>query len=229
MNPNWRTCPVPETITRALRLGHVGMHGPMPIPYVTLWSSELGIDALPCAWVTQLATFPAAGARGVGSPLFKRMESSRQRECMMGRKCQICRVDVHHLGWFCNIPGHQVEAGETLIRQPWLCASCLAYSLCVCPRIATRDDAAPGSQPEIIGGVTRLQFRVAIIGRTRALEAEVAAEGGVIRGDWASAADQVKCVVKRCMIRCSPSSFMALYAPKVLRDWHEKNGAMACR
>lgn len=188
----------------------------MPVPYLTLWSSEVGIRVARCGYVSDLATFPARGARGDGVPIFTKTESSRQRECMVGRFCQVCRSPVYHIGWLACIPASDVSpSGETLIRQPWLCAGCLAYSIAVCPRIVLRDREHPALEVQVIGGIVRARFQVAVIARTPAL----VEEAGVVEGDWMAARDQVKVSVIRANIRLSGREWMARFAPRDIRDW----------
>ena len=134
MTANWQRVPMPQQI-EALKRDRRGF----PIPYVAEWSGEAPGDIV--LWA---APFPegipvmmnARGSwHGKGTPILGHMNPERQRECMLGPRCQICRRELPDPPW--NLIGGQIHTtlGEWWFSEPPVCDSCARYAVQVCPRL----------------------------------------------------------------------------------------------
>lgn len=111
--------------------------GGLPVPFVAQWSSEeeMYLRREPLA-EGKVAAF-TKGSRGEGQPVFGVMDVERQRLCVMKCRCQVCGgsarerllADGQGLGQSTVYDG----APRRMLLEPWVCASCLAYALRVCP------------------------------------------------------------------------------------------------
>lgn len=115
------------------------------MPYVASWEGESEMAILPCRWAFgKRAVYPARDLVGTTRPIFGEMEPSRQRECVISVRCQVCHVELEEMSdkvvagrpfqWLADLmhtpktmPGHR------LVLEPWVCDDCLIYALQVCP------------------------------------------------------------------------------------------------
>jgi hypothetical protein len=108
----------------------------IPVPYVAMWSSERYSHVAPCRTVGgKLATF-CAGGRGEGSPVFGKMEDSRQRTCMNRRKCQVCFGPLYsNESYALDFYGTATVGRRNVpvIQEPPVCLVCAKTTLSICP------------------------------------------------------------------------------------------------
>jgi hypothetical protein len=135
---NWRDVPEPDTLEHVLRSA-----GGLPVPYVAAWSSENDRQIVrPCPLVQGKPAFFSGGRRGDGDPVFGEMEPSRQRHCVIKRRCQVCNgraseqllVDGRGTSHSTLVGGAWLK----VVLEPWVCAPCLVYALRVCPGLVTK-------------------------------------------------------------------------------------------
>lgn len=120
--------------------------GGLPVPYVASWEGEeeMMIRADPLLF-GQRAVFPKHGSKvGKTRPVFGIMEPSRQRECLMLFRCQVCHAKLAPIEdlvypeseplWLIDML-HEPDTmkGHNLALEPWVCDECLVYALQVCP------------------------------------------------------------------------------------------------
>lgn len=111
----------------------------IPVPYVTLWSSERDVPSVirPDPLLrNRPAWFEGGGRPGDGVPIVSKMAIGRTRESVVKQLCQLCGkrlgsrrflVDVWH-----PMPG---PGGLRVNAHPWACASCLVLAYRVCPAL----------------------------------------------------------------------------------------------
>jgi hypothetical protein len=154
---DWRSVPEPESLDGVLRTA-----GGMPVPWAAAWTSEVGYEARPdpllqARGVDAECMFEAAGGPGEGHPKLAMISPARQRESVLGTRCQVCRCELAEHGppwdpplWLADLRSRQTSATDVLrdesgrqvavvggrarplIYEPWLCEPCLLYSLRAC-------------------------------------------------------------------------------------------------
>ena len=71
-----------------------------------------------------------------GHPIFQQMHPLRQRECMLERRCQVCRQSalspLGRLSWL--LPG-QVTSGLVCVSKPPVCVPCISDARNRCPHL----------------------------------------------------------------------------------------------
>jgi hypothetical protein len=99
------------------RIPSVRYWGKLPVPYVAAWSSEesihVGRDPL-------LGGRPAlfrGGTRGIGTPMFGKMDESRVRRVVLLRLCQICDGPIGPTGYVVDTIKGAV-GGDPLLSEP---------------------------------------------------------------------------------------------------------------
>jgi hypothetical protein len=80
------------------------------------------------------------GRRGVGEPDFTRAAPDRHRECMVRKRCQICRRP----GTWVALSSHTLRTIEVdgkkmmTLHEPWLCHPCGSFAIRTCPSLIRR-------------------------------------------------------------------------------------------
>lgn len=125
-------CPIPEH----LRQNRV--HGGLPVPEVV--STLKGhLDLAPSSWPDSdmMTVWVPEGT----DPDFGKYDEEKHRRCMHGGWCHVCGKIRRPL-MLCDptrtepLDGQHIEYGgkrRPLIRQPWVCAECLAFAVKHCP------------------------------------------------------------------------------------------------
>ncbi|MEU4225783.1 hypothetical protein AB0F17_15935 [Nonomuraea sp. NPDC026600] len=105
----------------------------------------------------------------VGDPDFRALHTLRQRECMLGRLCQVCQGSAAdpssgRLWWVWPAP---VAASSAVLSKPPTCRACIPKAIAACPslrgsaHVYTSDDYEPrgvvGHVFSDVGGVLRMQ------------------------------------------------------------------------
>jgi hypothetical protein len=110
------------------RIPSVRYWGKLPVPYVAAWSSEesihVGRDPL-------LGGRPAlfrGGTRGIGTPMFGKMDESRVRRVVLLRLCQICDGPIGPTGYVVDTIKGAV-GGDPLLSEPLSCLGCFLTRL----------------------------------------------------------------------------------------------------
>jgi hypothetical protein len=114
--------------------------GNLPVPFVAAWSSE---DAVRIAPEPLLARKPAmfrSGRRGLGTPMFGKMDESRVRRVILRRLCQVCAGSLASAGYVLDTIKGAV-GGDPLLSEPLSCLRCFRAALALCPGIAQMRDA----------------------------------------------------------------------------------------
>ncbi len=84
------------------------------------------------------------GRRFTGTPVLGEMNVTRQREVIHRGLCQVCaRPLAAGVRWLASLFENDTPVGPT-VREPWACASCLAFALCACPRLVGQRRHADG-------------------------------------------------------------------------------------
>jgi hypothetical protein len=124
------------------------IHKGRPVPYIAAWTPEH--VALPRLRVVSGALAmqgqrrvagvlwkPWRAKPGVGEPLFGDVHGPRQRECMLHKRCQVCRRKVvrNELGWPWLLEDHTGVPGwpeREVTAHPPTCEACQVVSAVQC-------------------------------------------------------------------------------------------------
>lgn len=134
-----------KTITDEVWRSRLMPFGDIPaVPYVAAWSEENELYVTRCPYAKEPALFRRGGRNG--RPILGKMDESRQRECMISRLCQVCRVPLANQEAFTiddgagiMLPNSPMRA--TLVNEPFSCRRCMKLALEVCPGLQRRRDA----------------------------------------------------------------------------------------
>jgi hypothetical protein len=109
--------------------------GKLPVPFVAAWSSEDAIRVVPDPVVSGQPALFRGGTRGLGTPMFGKMDESRVRRVVLRRLCQICAGSIGPTGYVVDsIKG--TVGGDPLLSEPLSCLRCFRIALALCPGIA---------------------------------------------------------------------------------------------
>lgn len=78
------------------------------------------------------------GLRRAGRPLWKLVNTSRQRRCMLHNLCQVCgesAVDGGLIWWLVPEPPAMTGTGQQFTHAPPTCPSCIPKARALCPRL----------------------------------------------------------------------------------------------
>ncbi len=124
--------------------------GGIPVPYVALWSSEVGGYRIATdRHAGGRAALFTVGARGVGCPVWGVMNEQRQRQTVKTRCCQVCNVPLTSQRSFgMDIPENSralpsLDFGppRPVLREPPACTACTRYAIAHCPGSRRRYEA----------------------------------------------------------------------------------------
>lgn len=116
----------------------------LPVPYVAAWTGEAPFTLRPCPFAGGRVALVETGRRFTGTPVLGEMNVTRQREVIHRGLCQVCaRPLAAGVRWLASLFENDTPLGPT-VREPWACASCLAFALCVCPRLVGQRRHADG-------------------------------------------------------------------------------------
>lgn len=107
----------------------------LPVPYVAAWTGEMPFAVRSCPFAGGRVALTESGRRFTGTPVLGEMNLTRQREVIARGMCQVCaaRLDTK-VRWLVSLFEGDTSVGP-LVREPWACASCLAFALGACPRL----------------------------------------------------------------------------------------------
>ena len=120
-----------------------------PVPWVSDWTGSKDPDlhgrpgfaqadlwAVGCPWPTVTVLEPR-GKPGTGAPMLAVLHPSRQRTCMLDRKCQVCgkRVNATEKAYLAGGAALVAEG----FREPPMHLRCAVFSLFACPGINRAD------------------------------------------------------------------------------------------
>lgn len=107
----------------------------LPVPYVAAWTGETPFVVRSCLFAGGRMALVESGRKFTGTPVLGEMNVTRQREVIARRLCQVCAAP---LGagprWLVSLFEGDTGVGP-MVREPWACASCLAFALGACPRL----------------------------------------------------------------------------------------------
>lgn len=108
--------------------------GKLPVPYVAAWSSEQGwrVDVDPV--VGKPCLFVAEGRRGLGTPMFGKMDPARVRRVIAKRLCQVCAQPLGLFGYVADVVLTR-QGGHPVVNEPPACRRCFALAVLQCPGI----------------------------------------------------------------------------------------------
>ena len=107
----------------------------LPVPYVNVWSGEMPEETWILVFDSAVGKQGIAvprGLRGVGVPDFTRAAPDRHRECILRRRCQICRRPGRWivLSEEASTATVEFEGKKILVvTEPWLCEPCATFAL----------------------------------------------------------------------------------------------------
>lgn len=110
-------------------------HG-TPVPYVALWSSEEHSHIAPCEYAGGRNAIFSSGERGVGQPVWGKMEERRQRMTVHLKRCQVCNCKLTGERAFgMDLPCEMENSGRRFpaLTEPPVCLQCVRYTLDLCP------------------------------------------------------------------------------------------------
>ena len=146
------------------------------VPYVTAYSEEsvaLNLVLVRDTWSVSgwrlTYTDPADGDRDMGvlwarqktlrrgRVMHDEMHTLRQRECMLGRLCQVCQgpalnPDTGRLAWVFHV---EPTANSGRLSKPPICPGCLPEAINVCPKLR-REAHVYSSGDYVVWGVKGL-------------------------------------------------------------------------
>lgn len=139
------------------RIPGVIQWGDFPVPYVAAWSSE----SVPMVRMDKLL-YPSMaifrnGRRGLGRPMFGRMDESRARQVVLQRLCQVCARPLRSRPFVCDVPYARAEGRYPLLKEPASCERCFYIALGLCPGIARMLE-----DPKVVVGIVRAYAPVAV-------------------------------------------------------------------
>lgn len=117
--------------------------GNTPVPYAALWSPEERLFVAACATVGGRLAMCNPIAQGEGRPMFGKPHMQRQREVILGHRCDLCakplknrtKVSLSHA----KVVTHGAEGAAVLQVEPLLHKECAAISMRYCPSLRRQD------------------------------------------------------------------------------------------
>lgn len=116
----------------------------IPVPFVALWSSEVHDRIAPCKYADGRDALFSSGERGVGEPVWGKMEESRQRATCYLNRCQVCNCKLAGQRAFgMDAPQQMLFRGQfhPLLMEPPACIDCMRIALDICPGTRRRFEA----------------------------------------------------------------------------------------
>ena len=106
-------------------------------PYVTAWTGETGYVVRPWTWMPTLkALYAKSGKRGQGQPRWGVLSEERQRQCVVGRRCQVCREPLPRgVGINMVAPLDLALLGRPTMTEPLTCPACARLAISRCPSV----------------------------------------------------------------------------------------------
>jgi hypothetical protein len=124
-------------------LSRVIRWGGLPVPYVAAWSSETHPRVAP---EPILPHRPPAifrdGRRGLGKPLFGKMDESRVRRVIARGLCQVCANTLPGGVGYVVDAIHGRSGGDPLLVEPLACLPCFRVAVALCPGITRLREGA---------------------------------------------------------------------------------------
>jgi len=117
------------------RIPSVLYWGKLPVPFVAAWSSEETIHVAPDPVAGGRPALFRGGTRGLGTPIFGKMDESRVRRVVLRRRCQICAGPLGGAGYVIDTIKGAVGASP-LLGEPLSCLRCFRVAIALCPGIA---------------------------------------------------------------------------------------------
>lgn len=108
--------------------------GDLPVPYVAAWTSEATMVIRHDTLMGEPAIF-RTGRRGEGKPIFGKMDESRVRAVVRGKKCQVCARPLGKESFVLDTPFGRYGTAP-IMHEPMACEPCFRLSLALCPGIA---------------------------------------------------------------------------------------------
>ena len=122
--------------------------GDIPVPFVAAWSSEAGILIRFDRVIGACGVF-RDGERGIGKPIFGKMDESRVRLVLRENRCQVC---AQHLGRESFV--FDVQKGTygdcPIMNEPLACERCFRLALAICPGVKRQH-----GKPRAFGAIVR--------------------------------------------------------------------------
>ena len=123
------------------------MFGKTPVPKTASWSAEEGMFIAPCLYFDKRPAICQADLQGVGTPLFGKPHSVRQRRAIALCLCELCgktmkatsKISLSHA----RPQPHGAEGWAILQVEPMLHAECAAMCVEHCPSL--KRDVRDGS------------------------------------------------------------------------------------
>lgn len=131
-------------------------------PYVTAWTGETGYVVRPLPWMrTMGGLYAREGQRGQGEPRWGVLSEERQRECVVERRCQVCRGKLRDgIGVNMVTPLELRLLGRPTMTEPLTCIACAKQALVRCPSV--REQVSQGSA--LLAIVTSSTMALQVIG-----------------------------------------------------------------
>ena len=115
--------------------------GRLPVPFVAAWSSEDAVRSGPDPLLARRPALCRRGRRGLGVPLFGKMDESRVRRVILRRSCQVCAASLGAAGYVLDTIKGTVGR-DPLLSEPLACLRCFRVAIALCPGVARIRDAA---------------------------------------------------------------------------------------
>ncbi|TMR88122.1 hypothetical protein [Nonomuraea basaltis] len=116
------------------------------------------------------------GMSRAGRPLWKPVNTARQRRCMLHNLCQVCgrsAVDDGRIWWVMAEPPATTGAGQQFTNAPPTCRSCIPKARTLCPRLRPESHVytARASEPYgVVADLYRPAARRKVVVVQRAIE-----------------------------------------------------------
>jgi hypothetical protein len=91
--------------------------GKLPVPFVAAWSSEDAVRIAPDPLLARKPAMFRSGRRGLGTPMFGKMDESRVRRVIIRRLCQVCAGSLGSAGYVLDTIKGSV-GGDPLLSEP---------------------------------------------------------------------------------------------------------------
>lgn len=115
--------------------------GKLPVPFVAAWTSEDAIYVAPEPLIAHKPAIFRSGLRGLGMPMFGKMDEARVRRVILRRLCQVCAGSLGGTGYVVDTIKGAVGR-DPLLTEPLSCLRCFRVALALCPGIARMREAS---------------------------------------------------------------------------------------